>query len=62
MLSDTNPAWPLAKVRTYRKAAIYVRCGQGTRKPRDGWFARTKEGRTLRSPTLAGLRALVNNV
>jgi hypothetical protein len=43
--------WPLAHVGNLRGFKIYVRCGQGTRRPRDGFFAYSEVHKlTLRAP------------
>lgn len=46
----TDNGWPLAQVGALHGAHIYVRCGQGTRRPKDGWFAYFPDRRlTLRA-------------
>jgi hypothetical protein len=59
-MSDTEK-WPLARVRAYRGFCISVRCGQGCRRPRDGYFAYRPgtTGKALRAPYLYSIRALI---
>jgi hypothetical protein len=56
----TTGTWPLARAGTYRGAILYARCGQGTRRPRDGWFAYLpRDGVTLRAPSRYLLKHII---
>ena len=54
--------WPLARIGKYRGWILAVRAGQGSRRPKDGFFAFNGgvTGPALRAPQLYALRRLVS--
>lgn len=61
MTASPEARWPLARIGKYRGRILAVRCGQGSRRPKDGFFAFTDgaTGPALRAPQLYTLRHMI---